>query len=198
MTAADDPKAPVTGGPQSGEDGGQDERPGESAEQTIDRLSKALAEKTAEAAASQDRYLRERAELENYRRRMQREQAESLRYASAQLVKDLAEVLDNLERAVEHAESGGNGQPLVEGVRLVLRNALDVLAKHGITRIEAAGHPFDPSRHEAIATVPDSRRQPNQVVEQFQPGYALHDRIIRPAKVSVSTKPTVETPPADD
>jgi len=152
-----------------------------------------LAAQKAEVERFRDLYLRERAETENYKKRVQRDHAEAVRYAAAHLTRDLAGVLDNLERAISHAESGGDGQPLVEGVRLVLRDALDVLARHGITRIEAAGEVFDPNRHEAIATVHTPEHAPNQVVEQFQPGYALHGRVVRPAKVSVSAKPPVET-----
>src|SRR5579862_1732495 len=90
------------------------------AEQTIARLKSELAEKTAEAARHWDLYLRERAENENFKKRMQRERAEALRYAIEPLIRDLLPVIDNLERAVDHAAGGGNGQPLVEGVRLVL------------------------------------------------------------------------------
>jgi molecular chaperone GrpE len=151
----------------------------------------------AEAERFRDLYLRERAELENYKKRVQRDHTESLRYAASHLTRDLAGVLDNLERAIEHADDGGTGQPLVEGVRLVLRDALDVLARHGITRLEAAGESFDPSRHEAVSSV-HSDTEPNRVVQQFLPGYALHGRVVRPAKVSVSTKPPVESPPSDD
>jgi molecular chaperone GrpE len=152
----------------------------------------------AELDRFRDLYLRERAELENYKKRVQRDHSEALRYATAHLTRDLAGVLDNLERAIEHAEGGGNGQPLVEGVRLVLRDAIDVLGKHGITRIEAAGEPFDPNRHEAIASEHHPQTEPNRVVRQFQPGYQLHDRVVRPAKVSVSIKPPVESPSTDD
>ena len=137
--------------------------------------------------------------MENFKKRMQREKAEALRFAIEPLVRDLLPVIDNLERAVDHAASGGNGQPLLEGVRLVLKNALDVLERHGVIRVEAAGgRPFDPNRHEAVAQVPDARRQPNQVVEQFAPGYTLHDRLLRPGQVSVSTKPPVEGEQNDD
>jgi molecular chaperone GrpE len=157
----------------------------------------ALAAQRAETDRFRDLYLRERAELENYKKRVQRDHAEAVRYAATHLTRDLAGVLDNLERAIAHAESSGNGQSLVEGVRLVLRDALDVLARHGITRIEAAGEAFDPTRHEAIATVHAPEHEPNKVIEQFQPGYALHGRIVRPAKVSVSAKPPVETQQTD-
>jgi molecular chaperone GrpE len=147
----------------------------------------------AEVERWRDLYLRERAEMENYKKRVQRDHTEAVRYAASHLTRDLAGVLDNLERAINHAAGGGDAEPLVQGVRLVLRDALDVLARHGITRIEAAGEAFDPNRHEAIATVEAPEHAPNQVVEQFQPGYALHGRVVRPAKVSVSAKPPVET-----
>jgi molecular chaperone GrpE len=129
---------------------------------------------------------------------MQREKAEALRFASESLIRDLLPVLDNLERAVEHAQSGGNGQPLVEGVQMVLDTALDVLQNHGVTRVEAQGQPFDPTHHEAVLQVPDPDGEPNRVVEQFLPGYCLHDRLVRAAQVGVSFKSTVEKGENDD
>jgi molecular chaperone GrpE len=171
---------------------------GESVEQTVERLSQALAEKTAEAARNWDLYVRERADAENFRKRMQREKSEAVRYALEPIVRDLLPVIDNLERAVEHAAAGGNGQPLLQGVQLVLKSALDVLERHGVTRIDATGESFDPTRHEAVAQVPDLRSEPNQVVKQFAPGYALHDRLIRAAQVGVSAKPRVESTGSDD
>jgi molecular chaperone GrpE len=194
MTAANDPKSPHSG---AVSDAGQAVEGG-TAEERIERLTAELVEKTAEVERSRDLYLRERAELENYKKRSQRELGDALRYATIPLARDIAGVVDDLERAVEHAESGGNGQPLVEGVRLVVRNALDVLNKHGVTRIDAAGERFDPSRHEAIVSVPDAARPPNEVVQQFLPGYVLHDRVIRPAQVAVSVKPSVESASDDD
>jgi molecular chaperone GrpE len=170
----------------------------ESPEAVIERLRGALAAKTEEAEQNHDRYLRERAELENVKKRLQREKIEAIRFANESLLRDLLPVLDNLERAITHAESGGNGQPLVEGVRLILRNALDVLERHGVSRVEAQGEPFDPSRHEAIARVPGGAIEPNRVVEQFLPGYRLHDRLLRAAQVSVAAEGAVEKPQDDD
>jgi molecular chaperone GrpE len=188
MTAPDDVKGPAAG--PAGE--------ADTAEQRIEQLTAELAEKTAEAARHWDLYLRERAENENFKKRMQRERSEALRFAAEPLIRDLLPVLDNLERAVDHAAGGGNGQPLVEGVRLVLKSALDVLERHGVARIEAAGQPFDPARHEAVTQVLDPEGEPNRVVQQFEPGYTLHDRLIRAAKVSVSTQPPVESSSDDD
>lgn len=198
MTAADDPKTSDPGGRPPASDPTGDDGRREAPAEAIERLKQELTEKTAEAARNWDLYVRERADTENFKKRMQREKAEALRFANEGLVRDLLPVIDNLERAVDHADLGGNGQPLIEGVRLVLQNALEVLQRHGVGRIEAAGRPFDPSRHEAVVQVPDRRREPNHVVEQYEPGYTLHDRLIRPAKVSVSSKPSVERPPDDD
>ena len=88
-------------------------------------------------AKNHDLFLRERAEVENFKKRMQREKAEALRFASEPLVRDLLPVVDNLERAVEHAD--GNGQSVLEGVRLVLKSLLDILERHGVKRLEAVG-----------------------------------------------------------
>lgn len=194
MTARDDSKPPAQDVASPGDAGSADQTP----EQRIERLTTELAERTAEAARNWDLYLRERAETDNFKKRMQRERSEALRYASEPLIRDLLPVIDNLERGVDHADAAENGQPLLEGVRLVLKSALDVLERHGITRIDATGRPFDPTRHEAVAQVQDAQRGPNQVVQQFEPGYSLHDRLIRAAKVSVSSQPPVESPPDDD
>ena len=185
MASAEDPKDPTAAAAGAGDP-------------PADDAAAELEAQRAETERFRDLYLRERAEFENYKKRIHRDHAEAVRYAAAHLTRDLAEVIDNLERAVEHAQEGGNGKPLVDGVRLVLQGALDVLARHGITRIEAAGEQFDPNRHEAVASehVPDT--EPNRVVRQFLPGYALHDRVVRPAKVSVSAKAPVDSPPDDD
>ena len=157
-----------------------------------------MEERTGQALENYDLYLRERAELENFKKRLQRDKTEALRFASEPLIRDLLPVLDNLERAIEHADSGGNDQTLVEGVKLVLKSAIDVLQNHGVSRVEAIGQPFDPSHHEAVVQVTDSGLEPNQVVEQFLPGYCLHERLLRAAQVSVSGKRPVEKGENDD
>ena len=154
----------------------------------------------AEARANYELFLRERAELENFKRRMQRDKSEALRFANEPLVRDLLPVVDNLERAIAHAQGGGNGQPLIEGVQLVLRAFLDVLEKHGVTRVSATGEPFDPTRHEAVAQVETEELPPNSVAEEHTPGYSLHNRLLRASMVSVSKAPAgaTETENASD
>ena len=150
----------------------------------IDHLRRQLQEKTEEAGRNYDLFLRERAETENFKKRMVREKSEALRFASEPLVRDLLPIVDNLERAVEHAD--GNGQSVIEGVRLVLKSLLDILERHGVKRIDAVGEQFDPTRHEAMAQVQSAEHEPNQVVDQHHSGYLLHDRLLRPALVTVS------------
>jgi len=149
-------------------------------------LRKQLEETDAEARANYDRFMRERAELENFKKRMQREKADALRFASEPLIRELLLVVDNLERAVEHSDT--NGQSVVEGVRLVLKSLLDILERHGVKRIDAVGAPFDPSLHEAMAQVESAEHEPNRVVTQHHSGYLLHDRLLRPALVTVSSR----------
>jgi len=172
----------------------KDEDPGREGPDTdpaarIAALEAELAAAREEARQTNDRWLRERADLENVKKRTARQQAETVRYANEALLRDLLPVVDNLERAVEHARGGGNGAPLVEGVGLVLKALLDVLEKHGVTRIQARGTPFDPAHHEAVAHVESAEHAPNSVVEEHQPGYRLNERLLRPALVSVAKPP---------
>lgn len=158
----------------------------ESTTSELDKLREQLEAKEEEAKANHDRFLRQAAELENFKKRILREKEEATRYANETLIRDLLPVLDNLERAVEHAKGGGNGKPLVEGVDMVLKGFLDVLNKHGVTQVSAVGERFDPERHEAMAQVESDSHEPNTVVEEYHKGYLLLDRLLRPSLVSVA------------
>lgn len=154
-----------------------------------EKLRQQLEAKESEAKEIYDRFLRQAAELENFKKRVAREKAEAIRYANEGLVRDLLPILDNLERAVEHAKGGGNGKPLLEGIDMVLRGFLDVLSKYGVTQISAMGEMFDPEKHEAIAQVESAEHRPNVVVEEHHKGYYLLDRLLRPSLVSVAKVP---------
>ena len=151
-------------------------------------LRQQLEAKEQEAKTTYERLLRQAAELENFKKRTIREREESIRFANEALIKDLLPVIDNLERAVAHAQGGGNGKPLVEGVEMVIRGFLDVLNKYGVTQIDAMGQPFDPVKHEAMAQVESENHEPNLVIEEHHKGYLLHSRLLRPALVSVSKR----------
>jgi len=156
-----------------------------------------LADVEAKLRDAEDRHLRDRAELENFKRRIQRERAEALRYASDGLLRDLLPVLDNLGRAIQAAkESRGDGAgvgPLIDGVEMVQRQLVDTVDRHGASRIEARGKAFDPSLHEAVAQVETDQVPPGTVVDELAPGYRLHDRLLRAAQVSVAKPPRRES-----
>ena len=174
----------------------------------LDNLRQELAAKELEAKSNYDRFLRQVAELDNIKKRSAREREEISRFANEALIKDLLPIVDNLERAIAHASGDGKDKPLIEGVEMVLKGLLDVLAKHGVTQVSAVGQPFDPSEHEAIAQVESEGHEPNSVVEELHKGYMLRERLLRPALVSVAKSSkrrekkngegTVENDPSDD
>ena len=161
----------------------------ESSPSEIEKLRQDFVAKELEAKKNYDLYLRQVAELENFKKRVAREKEEAIRYGNEALVKDLLPVLDNLERAVEHAELGGNGKSLLAGIELVLKGFLEVLEKHGVTQISAKGEPFNPQKHEAFAQVESTDHEPNTVVEELHKGYFMADRLLRPSLVSVAKLP---------
>ncbi|MDH4248583.1 MAG: nucleotide exchange factor GrpE [Deltaproteobacteria bacterium] len=144
-----------------------------------------------ELAAANDNYLRLHAEFENTKKRLAKHHAESLRYALTPVLKDLIVIMDNLERAVEHArkEPDPESTSLLEGVEMVQRQLQSVFDKYGLTRMEAAGKPFDPNLHEGIHVVETLEVAPDTIMQEFQVGYLLHERVVRPAMVSVAKRP---------
>ncbi len=144
----------------------------------------------AEVEQLRDRYVRLQADFDNHRRRQLKERQEALQYGHENLVKDLLGTVDNLDRAIEHASrsDGGDFDSMLQGVELVRRELHGALAKHGMSEIEAEGMPFDPNVHEAMAQREDDTVPANTVVEVFQKGYRLRDRLLRPARVVVSKR----------
>ncbi|MGH7231055.1 MAG: nucleotide exchange factor GrpE [Nitrospiraceae bacterium] len=146
----------------------------------------ALAAKREEAQALQDKYLRLAAEFENYKRLAQRDRRDQAKFANENLLNDLLPVIDNLERAIGFSKSIPGGDGLIQGVELTLKQFLETLAKFGVKPISSVGSMFDPSRHQAVAHVPTAGAAENTVVEEYQKGYLLHDRILRAAMVAVA------------
>ncbi len=149
-----------------------------------------LAESTAkegELKTLNDKYLRLAAEFDNYKRLAQRDQRDQIRFGNEQLLKELLPVVDNLERAIKAAKDSKTAPGLVQGVDLTLKQLQSVLGKFGVQSIPTMGQRFDPSGHQAVASVPSTQVPDQHVVEEFQRGYRLHDRILRPAMVTVSS-----------
>ena len=157
----------------------------------IEELRKKLEEKEKEAQENHDRLLRMAADLDNYKKRAAREKEEWIRFANEDLLKAVLPFADNLERAVNHSEKTKDIQSLVEGVKLTIQQLLQALNKFGVSRFESVGKPFDPAVHEAMLVVETDGEKPHHVIQEFQKGYLLNDRLLRPATVSVS-KPLEE------
>ena len=139
--------------------------------------------------AEKDRILRLQAEMQNLRQRTNREIADERRYGAMAIVREVLPVLDNIDRAIEAADKNSDGNALLEGFRLVRQQLSDVLAKHDCEPIEALGEPFNPDVHEAILQQPSEEYPPGTVMMATQTGYRLHDRVVRPTQVIVSTGP---------
>ena len=154
--------------------------------ESFEEIKQSLAAKTDEFKALQDKYLRLAAEFDNYKRLSQREQRDYARFANEGILKDLLPIIDNLERAVRSSKDKQGRDGLIQGVQLTLKQFIEVLAKFGVRPIPSVGQPFDPSCHEAVARVESNTVPAGSVVEEFQRGYYLHDRILRPAMVTVS------------
>jgi len=158
----------------------------------VEELKKKLGEKEKEAKESYDRFLRMAADLENFRKRAAREKEDYVKFANEDLIRAIIPFIDNLERAVNHAEKVKDTAVMMEGIRLTIQQVLQALNRFGVSTFESVGKPFDPARHEAMMMVETEQHEPNQVVEEFQKGYLLGDRLLRPATVSVSKLPGKE------
>jgi molecular chaperone GrpE len=149
-----------------------------------------------EAGDYKDRLLRTLADMENLRRRTDREVAESRAYGIASFARDLVGVADNIRRALESARDGEGGtKALVDGVELTERELLKVLEKHGVKRFDPHGAKFDPNLHQAMLEVADPNVPAGSVVQVIQPGYMIGDRVLRPAMVGVSKGGPRAAPP---
>ncbi len=143
----------------------------------------------ADLAAEKDRVLRLQAEMENLRSRTAREVLNERRYAPLPLIRDLLPAIDNMNRAIEAAPQSEEAAQMLEGFELVRQLMVGILKQHQCTEIEALGKPFDPEVHEAILQQPSNETPANHVLQVTEAGYSLHDRVVRPAKVIVSSGP---------
>ncbi len=172
--------------------------PGGTADPKNEELLKKLEEKEKEAAAHYDRYLRAAADLENYKKRAAREHAELVKYSNEKIIKDLLPILDSLDRALKQTNDvSAEARPFIEGLKLIEAQFLSCLQRHGVERIEAKGKDFDPNLHQAVLMVEGEDYEDNKVVEEFEIGYLLNGRLLKPAKVSVSKRTMKSSEAAD-
>ena len=143
-----------------------------------------LEAKEAEAKESHDRYLRAMAEMDNLRKRVSREKADTIKYGKEEIIKDILPFLDSMDRALEHADAS-DARAFIDGIALMQDQLLCCLQKHGVERIESAGADFDPNIHEALMLLDSTDHRDNQIVSEMEKGYLLNGRLIRPSRVCV-------------
>ncbi len=185
---ADQPETPSTD--QEAEESDENSQQNEE----VTGLSHQLLEKNEELHALNDKYLRLAAEFDNYKRRVQRDQSDTIRFANERLFKDLLPTLDNLERALQSGREQALIEGLLEGVELTYKHFLDTLQKMGMKQVASVGELFDPAKHQAVGQVESLTIPENVIVDEYQKGYFLHDRILRPAMVTVAK---AQTEPGD-
>ncbi len=153
----------------------------------IDSLQARLHEAEAQVQAARDAQLRAMADLENTRRRLERDAQNSLKFANEKLIGDLLAVCDSLELGLKAADTAdAAAKALGEGMQLTHRQLMSVLEKHGVKQVDPTGQPFNPDFHQAMTMIPSADVAPNHVVSVMQKGYTLHDRLLRPAMVVVA------------
>ena len=149
-----------------------------------------LEEAEKKAADNYDKYVRTVADLDNYRKRAAREKADAIQYGNENLLRDILPLVDGMDRALEHACNSEDFDAFRKGLKLLQGQLLGCLQKHGVEMIDTAGKGFDPHVHEAMMQVESAEHEESQVVGEFEKGYLLKGRLLRPAKVSVCKGPS--------
>lgn len=160
-----------------------------SAADTLETRDEELERLRSEVVQAEKRVLMAQAEAENFRKRMRRDMEDQLRFASVPMIGDILEVRDNLLRALQAAENATDLVGLKEGVAMVAKQLDDALAKYSVEEIPALGEAFDPNCHEAISQMPSEDHPSGTVSHVAQSGFRMHDRVIRPSQVVVSSGP---------
>ena len=188
------------GKPSSSQTGGKIEVPAQEYED--------LKKKVAELEGLREKFLRSAADYENAKKRNAKEKEDFIKFSQERMLRDLLPVLDNFERAVVHANTASakasgyedlrqNLTTVISGVERVRKQLVDILQRYGLKRIETADQMFNPHFHEVVAHVPEEGKE-DQIVDELEPGFMLHDRLLRAAKVRVRVSPRQETPASEE
>ncbi|HEY9595435.1 MAG TPA: nucleotide exchange factor GrpE, partial [Spirochaetia bacterium] len=197
------PKAAAAGAPSAGGAGGSAPAAGSTAAQDAstgpcgsaeDRITEA----EKEIADLKDKLLRKQADFENFRKRMLREREDASRYANAQLLTDVISLIDDFERAIKSAEESKDFAKFLQGVTMIEKQFVEMLeSRWGLKRFSSVGESFDPNKHEAVLRVEGPSDAKPTVVEDYQKGYFLHERVLRPARVKVMVPGPESAAPTD-
>ena len=175
-----------------------DPEEGDSAEEEkklspMEELQEQLKKKDVELVEQKSDFLREKADLENFRKRLVKEKADAVQFANERLLKELVEIDDNMNRALNTPNT--SLESLKEGVEMIQKQFATFLNNQKVEPVEATGKPFDPSLHEVMTQLESEEHEENTVIQEYSTGYTLNGRILRSAKVVISKKPAEEIPP---
>lgn len=151
----------------------------------LEKVHAEVEAKANDAAEGHDKWLRLGAEFENYKKRVQKEKSDLIKFGNENLLKAVLPILDNLERAIDHGKKMNENGPLLSGVEIILRQFLTILERFGVKPVAAMGESFDPEKHEAVFQA-EIDEEPDRVISELEKGYLFHERLLRPAKVVVS------------
>ena len=156
-------------------------------------LEEMIATKEQEKAELTAQLQRLAADFENYKKRARRESEDARQFANEKLLRDLLPLVDNLARALEHADAQ---DPIVQGIQMVSNQFSDILGQYGVERVPGVGAAFNPAHHEAMGRVPTADAAPDSIVQEYEAGYTLHGRLLRPSKVVIAMEaPATESEP---
>ena len=171
-------------------DSGEDAESTQESPAEAETLEEKLENAEQQARDNHERFLRVAAELDNFRKRKEREVSDLRKYANQSLLRELLGVVDNLERALASSGANGESDGLVEGVDMTLKELLKIFDQFGVKPVASLEQPFDPAVHEAVMQEPSDAFPANTVIKELQKGYMLRERLLRPAMVVVSTEST--------
>ncbi|MFW5728776.1 MAG: nucleotide exchange factor GrpE, partial [Spirochaetota bacterium] len=173
------------GGPENA--ASEEARTGTESQDELSELRARVKELEEENSSLKDQYLRKQADFENFRKRMTKEKADAISYANQQLLQDVIQIIDDFERAIRSSEESRDFDAFHDGVSLIEKQFISMLErKWGLKRFDSEGEEFDPQKHEAVTTEELEGEEKSIVLEEYQKGYFLHDRVLRSAKVKVS------------
>jgi molecular chaperone GrpE len=165
---------------------------GEHETSKVRKLEKTLKEEREKSSGYLNRLMYLQADFENYRKRMEKEVRETIERSNEKLISNLLGIIDELELAIQSCEKTENKKAILDGVEMVLKKMYTILGHEGLTKIEATGKPFDPSKHEVVLKVPTSDYAEGTIIEEVRKGFLLKDKVVRPSMVKVAIAPAAQ------
>lgn len=174
------------------------EEKGEEEISEMEKLQNEINQLKEEINQWKDKFLRKMAEFDNYKKRVEQDQIQLIKYSNEKLIKDLLPIIDDFERTLTFSKDELKNNSILQGVEMVYNKLMKILSNYGLKKIDALNQPFDFNYHEALLQVPKDGVEPLTVIEEVEKGYLLNDKVIRHSKVIVSSETNIETSPSDN